>query len=220
MLRHSRFGMVNELVPAPRQLTANIVLTRRSPLCSPGAGPPTRGLSARADRQLASDGLGRQVGSSRWRGVVARLDRVPDPASRSTPSKRSISCRPVGEVTLISVSQSPITSMPTKIRPLLAAAPGRSPRRSRGRAWSASPSRRGRRHAGWRARRLGRRHPVDRARRLAVDQDDPLVALADLREVALHHQRLAQVRARTARAGCSDSSSSGRRWNTPAPPLP
>ena len=33
------------------------------------------------------------------------------------PSKRSISWMPVGEVTLISVSQSPITSMPTKIMP-------------------------------------------------------------------------------------------------------
>ena len=33
------------------------------------------------------------------------------------PSKRSSSCSPVGEVTLISVSQSPITSMPTKIWP-------------------------------------------------------------------------------------------------------
>src|SRR6056297_449743 len=34
-----------------------------------------------------------------------------------TPSNRSSSCKPVGEVTLISVSQSPITSMPTKIWP-------------------------------------------------------------------------------------------------------
>src|SRR5258706_1428659 len=37
----------------------------------------------------------------------------------------------------------------------------------------------------------GRRHPVDRAGRHAVDQDDALVALADLRQVALDDQRLA-----------------------------
>src|SRR6516225_975625 len=35
----------------------------------------------------------------------------------STPSSRAISWMPVGEVTLISVSQSPITSMPTKTSP-------------------------------------------------------------------------------------------------------
>lgn len=34
------------------------------------------------------------------------------------PLKRSSSCKPVGDVTLISVNQSPMTSIPTKIRPL------------------------------------------------------------------------------------------------------
>ncbi len=55
-----------------------------------------------------------------------------------TPSKRSSSWMPVGEVRLISVSYSPITSIPTKIWPF-SLSRGRSRRRSRGHARSGRP---------------------------------------------------------------------------------
>ena len=41
------------------------------------------------------------------------------------------------------------------------------------------------------ARLARRRHAVDRAHRLAIDQDDALVALAHLRQIALDDHRLA-----------------------------
>ena len=98
---------------------------------------------------------------------------------------------PVGEVTLISVSQSPITSMPANSSP-----------RSR----SAGPSRwqisllalgqvgRRRRtaahHVG--AQVVGGRNAVDRAGELAVHQQDALVALLHRGQEFLHHPLLAE----------------------------
>jgi hypothetical protein len=63
------------------------------------------------------------------------------------------------------------------------------------------------------------RHPVDGAGGLAVDQDDALVALAHLRQVALHDDRLA-VELVNISSSALRFSSSGPMWNTPAPPLP
>src|SRR5262249_4728547 len=42
------------------------------------------------------------------------------------------------------------------------------------------------------ARLAGGRDAIDRASKLAVDEDDALVTLGDLRNVALHHDRLAE----------------------------
>ena len=100
---------------------------------------------------------------------------------------------PVGEVTLISVRLPSITSMPTKIRPR------RLQLRADGGADLALAGGEVGRLRGAAAHHVGadvvrRRHAVDRARRLAVDEDDALVALGDLRQEALDHPRLAEGR--------------------------
>jgi hypothetical protein len=63
------------------------------------------------------------------------------------------------------------------------------------------------------------RHPVDRADCLAIDQDDALVALAHLGQVALGDHRLAAALGEHLEQRAKFSSS-GRTRNTPAPPLP
>ena len=83
-------------------------------------------LGAALGERFAEDvaGIGHcqflQSGSG-WAAVGAlgepRLDRVPDLRCDRNAVERAISWMPVGEVTLISVSQSPITSMPTNTSP-------------------------------------------------------------------------------------------------------
>ena len=112
-------------------------------------------------------------------------------AAMSAPPKRFTSRMPVGEVTLISVSQSPITSMPTKIRPRSLSVGPIAAQMSRSRAGHLDRLRPAAdMHVG--ARLALRRHAVDDADRLALDEDDALVALAHLRQVALHHIGLAE----------------------------
>ncbi len=110
-----------------------------------------------------------------------------------TPSKRSISWMPVGEVTLISVSQSPITSMPTKISPCsrkVGPMRGADLPVARGQRRT-SPA--GRRHACWTAPRLSA------GTRLIAPIGSPstrmmrLSPLPHRRLVALEHQRLARA---------------------------
>ena len=56
MLRHSRFGMVNELVPPRRQLTANTVPTAASPYPRQGLIHPPAPIDTRHPK-LACNGL-------------------------------------------------------------------------------------------------------------------------------------------------------------------
>ncbi len=84
-----------------------------------------------------------------------------------------------------------MTSMPTKVRPSSRRRGPMAAQISRSRAVISGGFRAAAdMHVG--ARLAGRRHPVDDAGRLALDQDDALVALAHLGQVALDDEGLAE----------------------------
>ena len=143
---------------------------------------------------------GRQDAGSRWRVSSASLQRPrffsissQISAATSGPPRFLIARMPVGEVTLISVSQPSITSMPTNSRPRsrsagpMVCADFALARRQLGFLRRAAAH-----HVG--AQIVGRRHAVDRAGEFAVDQDDALVAVAHRGQEFLDHPGLAEGR--------------------------
>ena len=112
---------------------------------------------------------------------------------RSGPPCRTSARSPVGEVTLISVSQPSMTSMPTKRRPRSSSAGFSRAQISFSRGVSSvAAGHAAAHHVG--ADVVLRGHAIDRAERLAFDEQDALVALHDLRQEALHDPGLAEGR--------------------------